>query len=398
MTKIKILVVDDIQQNIDALAALIAADDVEIVSTTDPNEALAILTKGEFGLALVDVEMPLMSGFDLARTIRSVKRYRHLPLIFVTAHQANANFLFEGYETGAVDMLFKPIDPNIVRQKVRFFVEVQQQKSLLHQHMEELERLKIVAEAANFAKTQFLANMSHEIRTPLTAILGFTGILLKENLSNEERQKYVGSVERNGDLLLRLIDDILDLSKIEANRLDLENIEFDLGDILRDVSATLSLKAQQKNVVLNLQVPSTEQANYKGDPTRIKQVLLNIIGNAIKFTAAGTVDVQVKITDKTTTHELKALRRHLITVQVRDEGVGIEPSQVSHLFEIFSQADPSTKRNFGGTGLGLVISRKIARSMNGDVKLVSSALGQGSIFEIKLELEWVSSSASASVS
>ena len=379
ISKTKILIVDDYRENIEALANLIEADNVEIHSTTHPEAALELLTHHDFGLALLDVQMPIMNGFELAKLIRGVKRFRQIPIIFVTAHQQDSTVIFQGYETGAVDLLFKPLDPQVVRSKVRVFVEMHQQKQLLQSHVRELERLRIEADAANIAKSQFLANMSHEIRTPLAAVLGFADLVAKDDLTDQERVECLSSISRNGDLLLRLIDDILDLSKIEANRLELEKTPYCLKEILSDVESTLSFKAADKDVSLSFNIPQ-ENTNYLLDPLRVKQVLLNIVGNAIKFTPKGrvTVEVQLKRIDD---------KRDLMHVLVKDEGVGMNEAQVHRLFQPFGQADASTKRKFGGTGLGLVISRQIALAMQGDIRLVSSLPSVGSVFEITIPLD-----------
>lgn len=380
MTKTKILIVDDYKENIEALANLIDAPDVEIHSTLKPEEALDLLTHHDFGLALLDVQMPTISGFELAKLIRGVKRFRQIPIIFVTAHQENSSVIFQGYETGAVDLLFKPLNPQVVRSKVRVFVELHQQKVLLQTHVQELEKLRVQADAANIAKSQFLANMSHEIRTPLAAVLGFADLIAKDELTSNERAKCVSSIERNGDLLLRLIDDILDLSKIEANRLELEKTNYDLKDIIHDVEATLSFKAASRGVELSFEI--LDEFNYQHflDPLRLKQVFLNIVGNGIKFSPKGRVQVEISLTRFKDDNDL-------LRVQIKDQGIGMTQEQIERLFQPFGQADASTKRQFGGTGLGLIISRQIVRAMGGDIRLITSAPNLGSTFEITAILE-----------
>lgn len=385
MIKTKILVVDDYKENILALEGLIATPEVEIFSAMNADQALELIDRNEFGLLLLDVQMPGTSGFELAKIIRSVQKYRSLPIIFVTAHQGDSSVIFEGYKSGAVDLLFKPLDGNIVRAKVQMFVEMARQKALLQSQVNELERLRIEADAANLAKSQFLANMSHEMRTPLAAVMGFAELITRSQSDNNETRELSAAVERNGSLLLRLIDDILDLSKIEAGRLELEKTEFDLAELLHDIDSTLTFRAREKGLVLNMQT-STPQTKYISDPTRIKQILLNIIGNAIKFTAAGRVDVSVHIEPPRHT-KLENSKKDSLVIHVKDQGIGLNLAQSERLFRPFGQADPSTKRLFGGSGLGLVISRQIARAMQGDLKLIASEPGQGSTFEIVLEIE-----------
>ncbi len=378
--KAKILVVDDHPKNIEALSELIAAPDVEIHSATDADGALALIAHNDFALALLDVQMPHVSGFELARMVRGVRRYRHLPIIFVTAHSEDREVVFSGYETGAVDLLFKPLDPHAVRTKVRVFVELHLQKQMLREHAEELDRLRVQADAANLAKGAFLANMSHEIRTPLAAVLGFSEMLAQGRYPGNDKQECVDAIRRNSQLLLKLIDDILDLSKIEANRLDLERSPFDMARLLKDIESTLSFKAGEKGVQLRFHVPEGMPLGYVSDQLRIKQVFLNIIGNAIKFSDKGLVEVEVHVEDADDGHDL-------LRATVRDQGRGMTPEESRRLFRPFVQADSSTRRQYGGSGLGLVISRQIARALQGDLQLVESRLGEGSVFEFTLRLE-----------
>ncbi len=372
LTPTDVLIVDDHPENITALRSLIANEKVRIHSASSADEALELLVQKNFGLALLDVQMPVVSGFELARLIRGVQRYRNLPIIFVTAQAQDQATVFEGYETGAVDVLFKPLNPHTVRSKVRVFVELDRQRRLL-------EKLKKDAEAATFAKSRFLANMSHEIRTPLSAVLGFSELLTQDDIPPHEKQDFASAIRRNGDLLKRLIDDILDLSKLEANKIEIESIKFDLLDLLMDVEKTLSLKASEKGITLNFQLPQMIHQYYWGDPSRIKQILLNLAGNAIKFTNRGSVDV---------VFDLQSLEgdNDNLRIQVKDSGVGMSREQAARLFQPFTQGDSSTSRQFGGTGLGLSISREIARAMGGNIHLVQSEAEVGSIFEANLTL------------
>jgi signal transduction histidine kinase len=379
MKKVKILIVDDYQENITALANLIAADDIEVFSAKNADKALELLTYNDFALALVDIQMPVVTGLELAQLIRGVKKFQHLPIIFVTAPQQDNSLIFQGYETGAVDLLFKPLNPYVVRSKVRVFVELSRQRETLQTHVDESDKLRLEAEAANIAKSQFLANMSHEIRTPLAAVMGFSDLLVNDDASPEEKEEWAAAVRRNGNLLMRLIDDILDISKIEADRLEFDTAPFSLNDFLQDVNATLAFKAKDKGVDLDFHYPTDSFNFYNSDSTRIKQILLNVIGNAIKFTARGRILVEVEIKPATN----KADSMH---VTVKDEGIGLTPEQTTRLFQPFSQGDASTRRQYGGTGLGLAISRRLARALGGDLSLVSTTPGMGSTFAITVLL------------
>jgi signal transduction histidine kinase/BarA-like signal transduction histidine kinase len=388
---IKILIVDDYRENIEALSQLIPKEKVEIYSAMNANEALELVSRHEFSLALLDVQMPETTGFELADIIRGVKKFKTLPIIFVTAQPEDSNLIFKSYESGAVDLLFKPLDPNVVRAKVQTFVELAEQRNLLQTQVAELERLRVDAESANLAKSQFLANMSHEIRTPLAAVMGFAEIVSRGRSNHKEVEACSSAIKRNGDLLMRLIDDILDLSKIEANRLELQSMEFNLRELLQDVETTMSFRANENGVVLSFIFPEDSQRNYISDPVRLKQILLNVIGNAIKFNPQGRVRVEAELVEDTTSRIDRKLVDRL-SVSVADDGVGLNPQQVDRLFQPFVQGDATTKRHFGGSGLGLYIARKIARATGGDVRLAKATPGSGATFMIELMLARASSS------
>ncbi|UOF00781.1 response regulator [Bdellovibrio reynosensis] len=259
---------------------------------------------------------------------------------------------------------------------------LEQQRLLIRSHLRELEVLKRSAEESNLAKSHFLANMSHEIRTPLAAVLGFADELQQENLTDSERKDYLAAIRRNGEMLMRLIDDILDLSKIESQKIELEKSTFVLHELLDDVKKTLASKAEEKRIQLTVDLP--QNLSFYGDTLRIKQILLNIIGNAVKFTDCGGVHVRTQIFDALDTGKKNTTN---VIFTVSDTGAGLSIYESQKLFQPFTQADVSVTRKFGGTGLGLVISRQLARLMGGDLRLVQSQVGVGSVFEITLNLE-----------
>lgn len=258
--------------------------------------------------------------------------------------------------------------------------ELQQHRNMMEQQVDELEKLRVAAEGANVAKSIFVANMSHEIRTPLASVMGFADLIARGEVPPHELESCSASIRRNGNLLLRLIDDILDLSKIEANRIEMEKTDSSLSELLEDIESTLSFKAREKGIQLRFDSPKGLEKNYVFDQIRLKQVLLNVIGNAIKFTARGEVAVTTEVQPSTDSSDV-------IRFTVKDQGVGIELDSMERLFQPFGQADASVKREFGGSGLGLVISRRLANAMGGDVRVVSSVVGQGSVFEITVMLE-----------
>lgn len=249
---------------------------------------------------------------------------------------------------------------------------------LLRKKQEELVAAKELAEAANKAKSAFLANMSHEIRTPLGAVMGFSELMLDENQPMSERVNCVEVIKRNGKLLSNIINDILDLSKVEAGKLDVEKVLVPLDDILTDINMLLSLEAREKGLRLTVATEGQVPSHITTDPLRLRQVLFNIVGNAIKFTDHGLISVTIK------PMEADNGRQRLAFI-IRDTGRGISTAQASRLFEPFAQADSSTTRRFGGTGLGLVLSKKLANSLGGDVELTSSIPGVGSEFTVTID-------------
>lgn len=242
-------------------------------------------------------------------------------------------------------------------------------------------RLYRQAQEASQAKSAFLANMSHEIRTPLGAMLGFAELLGDDSLSNSQKQ-YLQTLLRNGQQLLRIVDEILDLSKVESDRIQIENVSVDPNELLDEVISLLRLQAQAKQIALNVKMPRALPAKIVTDPTRLRQILLNVIGNAIKFTLQGEVNISVGL------HERPNLPgKPVLEITVDDTGIGISKDQRDRLFQAFVQADNSTTRKFGGTGLGLFLSRRLARLMGGDVVLAESHPEHGSRFVITTTIQ-----------
>lgn len=365
-----ILLVDDRPENLLVLENLLKFPGVNLIKAASGNEALSQLLSNDFALVLLDVQMPGMDGFEVAELMRSREKTKHIPIVFITAISKEKHYIFKGYESGAVDFLFKPIEAGILKSKVRVFLDLDRQKKKLEWEIQERQRIEreLVearknAERANRSKSQFLANMSHEIRTPMNAIIGMTELALDMPLG-EELREYLSIVKSSSDTLLTIINDIIDFSKIEANKLDLESEPFDLRETLHDALNALAIRAHEKNLELIFFIDPTVPNNLIGDAIRLRQILVNLIGNAIKFTSQGEIGLYATVREETD-------NGIILHFQVRDSGIGIPNEKHDLIFREFEQADLSTTRKFGGTGLGLAISTRLIGMMNGTIWIES---------------------------
>ncbi|MCX6109867.1 MAG: ATP-binding protein [Proteobacteria bacterium] len=244
----------------------------------------------------------------------------------------------------------------------------------------EADAARELAAEASQAKSHFIANMSHEIRTPLGAVIGFADLLQHSEPSAADRTFYLDAIKRNGHLLASIINDILDLSKIEAGKIEIDLQPVSVSQVLQDVTCFLKIQAEDKGVKLSMHLDESIPAHIVTDALRLRQILLNIVGNAVKFTSRGEVDVRIHSV------VLPGQGNAQLAFTVTDTGCGVSPEQADKLFAAFTQADVTTTRKFGGTGLGLALSRRMARLLGGDVKLVASRPGHGSSFVVTIAL------------
>jgi PAS domain S-box-containing protein len=495
MDKTKILLLDDREENLIALKAILNRDDIAIYETTSPNEALRIVWENEIAVALVDVQMPGMDGFEFAETLASNAKTREILIVFVTAISKETTYAVRGLKSGAIDYLYKPLDPYITNAKVDALIrlassqrEIREKNKLLEnyatiitnspdiiatvepdtakilsinpsvetilgilpanlvnnsmldlllnpgesklkeilisraymegktiviedrfygrlrqpiwlelrimyknkllfinlhdiekrkEHEKELVQAQTIAEKARKVKESFLANMSHEIRTPLNGILGIANLLEATNLDLAQRD-LLEMLSQSSGSLLNILNDILDISKIDEGKFSIIPKSTDLRQLGKGIVDLMKFKANEKQIGLNLVIDSKIPECVIIDGMRLNQILMNLIGNGLKFTHKGTVSLKME-------HIGSVNNLHQIRFAVADSGIGISEGNIANIFSEYGQATEDTSYQYGGTGLGLTISKKLVSLMKGELK-VSSQLNAGSEFYFVIQV------------
>jgi signal transduction histidine kinase len=405
--RVKLLLVDDRPENLLALQAILEPLGQIIVTAQSGEEALKCVLQHDFACILLDVQMPDMNGFDAAQIIKSREKSRYIPIIFLSAINKEDSYVFKGYSMGAVDYVFKPFNPEVLRSKVAVFVDLyvkqqqlmeqaemlaeSQRRELELEHRAELleaeaksaEQLTALnlklqerqqeLEQAMGVRNRFYASMSHELRTPINAVIGYSTLMIDNIYGplNEKQREGLQRTLRAARHLLELVNDVLDLSKIEAGKIELALAPVDIPQLIDDLFVTVRPLADEHGSTLSFEKNDAELTVIT-DPRRVRQILLNLLSNAIKFGRQKPIAVACHSTDDGG-----------VTITVSDEGEGISEEDQARIFEEFVQVSPNQQM---GTGLGLPISRRLATLLDGSLE-VRSQVDRGSIFTLTLPKE-----------
>jgi signal transduction histidine kinase len=388
--RVSVLAVDDTPANLVALAAVLEPLGVRLVEAHSGAQAIARASEEPFAVALVDVQMPEMDGFEVARRLRETATGVELPIIFLTAIHNDDIYARKGYASGAADYITKPFDPDVLRARVKAFVDLFQQRERLRvaqvgertrERDEALEKLAALlaseraarreAEIANRAKDEFLATVSHELRTPLSSILGWA-VIARQKAIPPEVERALMTIERNARAQMRIIEDVLDVGRIVSGKLQLEIATTKVAGAIEGAVEAVRPAADAKQMALDVAV-GADVGVIAADAERLQQIVLNLLSNAIKFTAeGGHVAVSAERIDAS------------VVITVRDDGQGIDAEFLPYLFEPFRQADGSTTRRHGGLGLGLAIVKQLVEAHGGTISAQSAGDGRGASFRVEL--------------
>jgi CheY-like chemotaxis protein len=371
-----VLIVDDNMKNLQVTGKILK-DEGYLISLAPSGQAALDQLEHEIpDLILLDVEMPGMNGLEVCRRIKQNEKFNEIPVIFLTARTQTVD-LVEGYRAGGVDYITKPFNRDELLNRVKIHVQLAAaMHKLIHMNLE-LKEAKEKAENAEQAQSKFLSHMSHEIRTPLTGIIGSIRGLGMGQLTNKQ-QAFVNDAKNASQHLLSMINDILDVAKIESGQLELDLHHFNLKDTLDVVDSIVRPQANNKNIYFKINIDDGVSKFFVGDESRIRQILINLTGNAIKFTSDGGVTIDCF-------EKPKSDNSRELYLTIRDTGIGMDKKYIPNLFKKFQQEDASTARKYGGTGLGMVISKQFIDLMEGNIE-VTSTKGVGTDMQVCLPL------------
>lgn len=365
------LLVDDLPENLLALEALLQRDGLICLKARSGEEALELLLVHDVALALLDVQMPGMDGFQLAEFMRGAERTRHVPIIFVTAGSADRQRRFRGYEAGAVDFIQKPIEADILRSKAAVFFDLHQQHRQILSQRDELAAYAAQLRTVDRHKNDFLAVLGHELRNPVMA-LGAGVHLLKRHTDPAKIEEIRTQMDRQVAHLARLVEDLLDISRIDQGKIALRCERVALQTILEFAleAARPQIDAHQHTLTVDI-LPGPTWLD--ADPTRLAQVVGNLLGNAAKYTPAGG---RIQLTARQA--------GDMVEIDVADNGIGIPDEMRSKIFELFAQVKSPSTRAQEGLGIGLALVKQLVEMHGGSIALTASTLGHGSTFRVRL--------------
>jgi signal transduction histidine kinase len=373
MSPVYFLLVDDLEENLLSLEALLRRDGLVLLKVRSGDEALELLLQNEVALALVDVQMPGLNGFELAELMRGNERTRRVPIIFLTAGSADSQRRFRGYEAGAVDFIQKPIEADILRSKADVFFELYRQRQQIAIQRDELKAHSDALEEADRRKDKFLATLAHELRNPLAPIRHGLDILRK-------RPDCVEAVEiremmhRQLVHLVRLIDDLLDVSRVSQGKIQLQKETIQAADVIRSALESSQPLIDSAGHSLTVEAP-LEPIWLDADLTRLAQVVGNLLDNAAKYTPEGG---RIGLSLRTDGDDA--------VIAVSDNGLGIPADMQSKVFQLFAQVENHTGRARGGLGIGLALVKQLVAMHNGSVSAESAGIGQGNVFTVRIPL------------
>ncbi|MFP5077769.1 ATP-binding protein [Rhizobium sp. YIM 134829] len=365
------LLVDDLPENLLSLEALLRRDELLLLKARSGDEALELLLQHDVALALIDVQMPGLSGFELAELMRGNERTKRIPIIFVTAGANSAERRFQGYEAGAVDFIQKPIEPDILRSKTEVFFEIFRQRQMIAEQRDVLAAQAQALQLADRKKDEFLAILAHELRNPLAALQGGLN-LLRRRPDGPKAEEIKVLMDGQMAHLVRLVDDLLDISRITQAKIELRRDEFDLRESLHAAVAMARQNIDAKQHTLIIDLPDDPVLIF-ADEVRITQCIANLLNNAAKYTPPGG-------------HLEAAIipAEGCILVRVVDDGLGLSAEDMRGVFDLFSQVDHHLAHARGGLGIGLALVKQLVELHGGTISVSSPGRGKGATFELSL--------------
>ncbi|OKH40568.1 hybrid sensor histidine kinase/response regulator [[Phormidium ambiguum] IAM M-71] len=383
-----ILIVDDTPENLQVLSATLTESGYKVRGVINGKMALRAARSAQPDLILLDIRMPDMNGYQVCEQLKSDSATLEIPVIFISASDEVLDKV-KAFHVGGVDYVTKPFQVEEVLARVEHQLTIRRlQKQLIAQNQQlqeeivERKKAEEAAAAASQAKTEFLANMSHELRTPLNAILGFTQVMMRDSLLSSDQTENLRIINRSGEHLLELINDVLELSKIESGVISLKENSFDFYRFLDSLEEMFQIKAERKRLKMRIIVSPNIPQYIKTDEKKLRSCLINLLGNAIKFTESGSITLRVNILDKTDSSLVAQSCR--LKFEIEDTGVGISPEEIDSLFNAFIQTE-SGRKTAEGTGLGLTITRRFVQLLGGNIT-VNSVLGKGTVFKFDIKI------------